>query len=242
MNGQPESVLHHLFKWSQEQAVGETINEYRRLRKVFEGNAFRYLEYSESLDNRKRKTFARALVKRYFSFLIPIEVEAEEKALIDGFMNYGDYEIAPGVRTSRAHPTRYHQFLEAEKSSEENRFKATKNAIAHSAKKAFLGRNLGSFNKSMSRGGVLWFEQTTANGMEIRTVIDLGGRRLIGYEHQLADKRKKVFFRTSILGTLGISAQCDWQYGFPSQADEICNSVAEFAEEFLQGVARYLEQ
>ncbi|HUS18078.1 MAG TPA: hypothetical protein VMZ25_00335 [Terriglobales bacterium] len=227
-----KAVAQRLFDWSLSMARMEVKSDFVNLKKIQNPLAFRYLEIAKAFNMPKKRVFAAAMVKRYFQVFLPMEMTLEETHLVRKFINFGQFEIAPGVVALKAAPSQEEQYLNV-LAGEGLSMRLDRKIIRSSVKRLF-GQEIGELDKRRTTRSIFCFAKKV-NDFVVLTVVDTGGQRIVGYSHSIVNSsgaQAMPYF--SFLSALGISSMTDWSLPALDEGESAVATAHELAAGFLQ--------
>ncbi len=216
-----DQFLVRFYNWAKEDSRREFTEGFPFIRQIRNLATLRFLHFAESLQKRERTVLSSALLKRSHQRAIELEHDFptdEEEAVLNRYSNWNeDQAWELGSQSHRINKAKFRKMLS--------------NKVA-----PILGIPI---EVAPNRETSVY--RTQISCWAVRTWIDTGGRRLVGYSHSV-EARESVHLHDniSILSWLGI-AQTDWAYVRESEEGQVVGCLAELCTHFLIAVPKLLD-
>ena len=216
-----DQFLVRFYEWARKDMLRESREGFPFVRRIMNPAALRFLEFAARLREQNASVFYSGILKRAHRRAVELLCEfpsPEEIALLEEFKRYilsTPQAVLP--RSPRINRTKLR--------------KALVNGLAPA-----LGSPI-----ETSSDGVIWMYHTPIECWALRTSIDTGGNRLLGYWHTIV-AREPVFLHdhVSVLSWLGIG-QTEWILAREKDYAGIAECLVELHEHFSKAAARLLE-
>jgi hypothetical protein len=210
------------YRWSNEVSRQEFDEGFPFVSRIRNLNVLRLLNFTASLSRNERALLCSALLKRFHQRAVELLEDfpsLEEDALLNRYSAASDVQAlqlaasAPGFRKA--------------------------NFRKMVLKK--LGQVLGD-PVEMAPNRETWTYEAQIGCWMVRTGVDIGGRRNVGYGHTIS-AREAVHLQhhISVLSWMGISSQTDWIYLSEAESDEAAECLGQLCRQFLNAVPKLLE-
>ena len=216
-----DQFLVRFYAWAKLDAHRELSQGFPFIRQIRNLATLRFLGFVERLEERERSVFCSALLKRAHQRAVELEqshLSEEEGALLHQYSQWNDAQVWElETQTRRVNRTRLRKILSKR-----------------------LSPVFGVPNAVMSHPETSVYE-AQIRCWTVRTQIDMGGRRVLGYSHSIAAREfVHLHNNISILGWLGIS-QADWVYVEEQKQEELADCLARLCTHFLDSAEHLLE-
>lgn len=216
-----DQFLVRFYEWAREDMLRESREGFPFVRRISNPTARLFLDFASRLREHDAFAFYSGVVKRSHRRAVELLQDlpsVEEKALLEQYRKH-TLSMRPAIgphdpRTGRA-----------------------------KLRKALLGGLSPALGNplELSANGEIWMYQMPMGCWTLRTTIDTGGKRLLGYWHTIV-AREPVFLhdQLSLLSWLGIS-QTDWTQAQAEDYSGIVECLVELHTHFMNAAPRLLE-
>lgn len=216
-----DQFLVRFYRWSKEVSRREFDEGFPFVSPIRNLNVLRLLEFTSSLSGNERALLCSALLKRFHQRAVELLEDfpsPEEDALLN---RYSGADV------------------------QASRFEASAHGLSKADFRKMLLKKMGPIlgdPVEMSHNRETWTYQAQFDCWTVRTVVDTGGRRNVGYGHTIS-AREGVYLlhHISILSWMGISSQTDWIYLSEAESDKAAECLGQFCRQFLSAVPKLLE-
>jgi hypothetical protein len=213
-----DEFLIRFYRWAKEFSQDEFSRGFPLLSQIRNPSATRLVRFAESLNTGERKLLCSALLKRFH----PRATE-----LANDFLSSHEQEMLRRYSVARnAFPLHA-----ARQSLPKVRFRNLLLSKLHSV----LGDPV---DGSTSQEWEYW---AVVGCWTVSTRIDIGGRRVLGYEHAIPISQSVFLHRQiSVLSWMGISSQTDWVSVSESELEKTLESIEHLCKLFMDTVPMLL--
>jgi hypothetical protein len=210
------------YRWAQETSRREFNDGFPYISRIRNLATLQLLNFTESLSEKERALFRSALLKRFHQKAVELmgdSSSAEERAMLQRYSNTVDIQAWQFEATTR-------RFRKAE-------FRK----ILFNKLRVVLGDPA-----EIAANRETWNYETHVGCWMVRTEVDTGGRRNVGYGHTIS-ARETVHLQQhiSVLSWMGISSQTDWIYLSDTDSDDAVECLGQLCRQFLSAVPELLD-